>query len=418
MTRLSLLFSFLFQLFFFAGMHAQTTWQAQSAPVSENLISVCFVDTVHGWIASENGDILYTENAGMSWNSLTRIENFLPSKLWFSSTQLGWITGKFAHRADTVSILRSVNGGGAWEVVFDSVEITLNDLFFIDDTMGWTVGWEPSGNDTLSLILHTVDGGDSWIMPMGPRIQDELYSIHFRDLDYGQACGPYGTFFTTNNGGRNELSGWAMNISIASYGKDLYDIFNGGNDYGCAVGESGFILFTKDKWTNHLDYNTTGEDTLLAVTGLKDGTGLWTAGRNGYVAGIQYSFLGLSVYEEDNITPHDLNDIIAMSDHHLWAVGDNGTIMFRGMNLAGIQNNVIQKYFKVYPNPAGDYIRVSSINGKDVHSLSVFTADGRLFPVKQRHVGIYDQILDVSGFREGFYLLKINHETYKITIAR
>lgn len=418
MIRLGLFYAILFQLFFFAGMHAQMTWQAQSAPVSEDLISVCFVDTVHGWIASENGTVLYTENAGKSWNSVTRIEDFQPSKLWFTSTQLGWITGKFTNRPDTVSILRSVNGGGAWEVVFDGAGYTLSDLFFVNDTLGWTVGWERSGNDTVSLILHTVDGGDSWIMPMGPRIQNELYSVHFRDINYGQACGQDGIFFTTNNGGRNELSGWAMNIAIPSYGKDLYDIFNGGNDYGCAVGEGGFVLFTKDKWANHLDNNTTGGDTLLAVTGLKDGTGLWAAGKNGSVAGVQYSFLGLSVYEEDHISSHDLNDIIAMSDHHLWAVGNNGTIMFRGMNVTGVQDNVIHKYFSVYPNPAGDIIHISCMGNDDVNDISLYSADGRPVRFKRPCGGMNEEVVDVSGFREGFYLLKINHETHKITIAR
>lgn len=418
MTRFRLLYAILVHAFIIVNIHAQMTWHAQSAPVSEDLISVCFVDTVHGWIASENGTVLYTENAGKSWNSLTQIEDFLPSKLWFTSTRLGWITGKFANRADTVSILRSANGGSVWEVIFDSVEYTLNDLFFIDDTMGWAAGWEPSGNDTVSLILHTVDGGDSWIMPMGPRIQNELYSIHFRDLDYGQACGQDGIFFSTNNGGRNELSGWAMNIAIPSYGKDLYDIFNGGNDYGCAVGEGGFILFTKDKWTNHLDYNTTGEDTLLAVTGLKDGTGFWAAGRNGYVTGIQYSFLGLSVYEEDHISSHDLNDIIAMSDHHLWAVGNNGTIMFRGMNATGVQDDIAHKQFSVYPNPAGDNIHISCMGNDDVNDISLYSADGRPARFKRQCGGMNEEVLDVSGLCEGFYLLKMNHETHKIIIAR
>ena len=41
----------LFQIFFVANVQAQSTWQTQSAPVSADLISVCFTDTSHGWIA-------------------------------------------------------------------------------------------------------------------------------------------------------------------------------------------------------------------------------------------------------------------------------------------------------------------------------------------------------------------------------
>ena len=417
MTRMILKLAILFQLFYNVDLHAQLAWQEQTAPVSADLISVCFADSVHGWIASENGIILYTENAGKVWNSLAQIDNFIPSKLWFISTQLGWITGKFTDRADTVSILRTVNGGSIWDIVFDGAGITLNDLFFINDTMGWTVGWEHSGNDPISLILHTVNGGDSWIMSQGPRIQNELYGIHFRDIDYGQACGQDGIFFTTNNGGRNEL-GWATNIAIPSYSKDLYDIFNGGNDYGCAVGEGGFVLFTKDKWVNHLDYNTTIGDTLLAVTGLTDGSGIWTAGRNGYVAGVQYSFLGLGVYEEGHITSQDLNDIMTVSDHHIWAVGDNGTIMFRGMNPTGIHPNIIQQHFSIYPNPAKDNIQIRCMSNDDVNSISLFSADGRPVQFKQQPGGFAERVLNISGLPEGFYLLKVNSEIYKISIAR
>jgi photosystem II stability/assembly factor-like uncharacterized protein len=399
-------------------LQGQLTWQTQSAPVNENLISVCFSDTAHGWIATDNGTVLYTGNAGKDWETRVQIENFMPTKLWFSNTQLGWISGKFTNRADTAFILRTVNGGSDWEIIFDGAGITLNDLFFINDTMGWTVGWERSGDDPISLILYTVNGGDSWIMPQGPRIMNELYSVHFRDINYGQACGQDGIFFTTNNGGRNELSGWAMNIAIPSYGKDLYDIFNGGDNYGCAVGEGGFVLFTKDKWANNLDYNTASGDTLLAVTGLKDGTGFWAAGKNGYVAGVQYSFLGLGVFEEDHITSCDLNDIITVSDHHIWAVGDNGTIMFRGMNPTGMHDNVIQKHFYVFPNPAKDNIRISSMSDDNVNDISLFSADGKSVQLKQYPGTSTEKVLDVSGLSEGFYLLKVNNEVYKITICR
>ena len=407
----------LFQLFYNVDIHAQLAWQTQSAPVSTKLISVCFADTVHGWIASENGVVLYTENAGKGWNSLAQIENFIPSKIWFTSTQLGWITGKFTDRADTVSILRTVNGGSIWDIVFDGAGITLNDLFFINDTMGWTVGWEHSGNDPISLILHTVNGGDSWIMSQGPRIQNELYGIHFRDIDYGQACGQDGIFFTTNNGGRNEL-GWATNIAIPSYSKDLYDIFNGGDDYGIAVGESGFVLFTKDKWANHLEYYTNSKDTLLTITGQQNGLGYWAAGNNGCVVRLQYSILGLGLYEESRITSHDLNDIFAVNDHHIWTVGDNGTIMFFGMNTTGTHDEIIQQHLSIYPNPAKENIFISSMNDFDIQNISLHSADGRPVQFKQQPGGFAERVLNISGIPEGFYLLKINSGIYKITITR
>jgi photosystem II stability/assembly factor-like uncharacterized protein len=332
MKKIIALFTTLFLVLFLSNVTAQYVWQTQISPVNSNLVSVSFVDNNNGWIATQDGIILSTDDAGMNWNSINQIENITPTKIFFRNSDLGWLTGKYNGIVDSSIIYRTTNSGTTWEPMFQSSHFGLNDIFFINDTLGWTTGSELSESDTTSLIMHSIDGGDNWTMPWGPRVQNELHGIHFRDVNNGQACGQDGLFFFTNNGGLNESVGWGENIAISNYQKDLYGIFNAGPINGCAVGEGGFVLFTKDNWANHLDNYTTSEDTLLAVSGLPDGSRFWAVGKNGSVVSIRYALFMLLISEEQRITSNDLSDICAVDDKHIWAVGENGTILFYNDN--------------------------------------------------------------------------------------
>ena len=400
-----LLFSLLLFLSFVLKVNGQDTWQTQNSPVAANLLSVSFADSLHGWIAADNGILLSTYDGGLNWSKANRPENFIPSKIFFIDPNLGWLAGEYSNKADTGFVLRTSDGGQSWDPVFHYQYFKFNDLFFINDTMGWLTGAELSGDDRLSLIMHTVNGGDNWIMPQSPRIMDELYSIHFRDTDYGQACGKDGVFFTTNNGGRNEISGWAMSISIPSYGMDLYDIYNAADNYGCAVGEAGTVIFTKDKWSNHLKYTTTSEDTLRAVTGLQDGTGYWAVGNNGCMVGVHYSILGVSLLEDNRITTSNLNDIVAVNDHHIWAVGENGTILFYGKNPTGIQDESTDQPYRVYPNPSTEYLYIEAPAGSYIR---LFNYLGVCY--KEKVITVNDSYMNVSDLYEGVYILEINYK--------
>lgn len=327
---------FLFTIF--SNLSAQYFWQTQYSPVSTNLVAVTFTDINNGWIATDEGTILYTDAAGSNWHTIYQFENITPSKIFFRNANLGWMTGQYNAVTDSTIIFRTTDGGQNWEPVFRRNHCVLNDLFFVNDTLGWTAGRDSDDEGIRSLILHTTNGGNNWSMPLGPRVQDELYSIHFRDENYGQACGHDGLFFTTDNGGLSG-TGWGMNISIPAVGKDLYSIHNAGPLNGCAVGEDGLVLFTKDKWTSYIDNYTSSKDTLAAVTALPDGSQFWAAGNNGSIVSIRYALFMMMINEEDRATTNDLFDICAVDDQHIWAVGADGTILYYNDNQPPVAND-------------------------------------------------------------------------------
>jgi hypothetical protein len=58
------------------------------------------------------------------------------------------------------------------------------------------------------------------------------------------------------------------------------------------------------------------------------------------------------------------------------------------------------------------------MSNDNVNDISLFSADGKSVQLKQYPGTSTEKVLDVSGLSEGFYLLKVNNEVYKITICR
>ncbi|MBR4155093.1 MAG: T9SS type A sorting domain-containing protein [Bacteroidales bacterium] len=59
--------------------------------------------------------------------------------------------------------------------------------------------------------------------------------------------------------------------------------------------------------------------------------------------------------------------------------------------------------FEIYPNPAREYVRVTS-NG-NIEELSVFTVDGKM--VYSQNVNQQETMIDVTGFRKGTYIVRM-----------
>ena len=122
-------------------------WLPQTSPVTDNLVSVSFVDTLHG-IAACGGavhNVLVTRNGGAVWDTT-------PGWGWFNKdvflvdTLNGWrVNG---------GIFRTTDGGYNWEFV-RGIGDTYGAVHFANRDTGW-VG---SGN---GYIFRTTDGGATW----------------------------------------------------------------------------------------------------------------------------------------------------------------------------------------------------------------------------------------------------------------
>lgn len=347
---------------------SQGIWQVIDSPVNDNLVSVSFIDEDHGWIASDQGNVLFTEDGGENW--MMGFIDGIPESIHFSSIDHGCMVGRFSSAVDSTFIMITTDGGDNWNSMPHPNAVSLYDVFFINDDIGWAVGI----NNPVGWILYTSDGGSTWnrqMMSLG--VSGNLFGVHFRDEVNGNICGDYATFLTTNNGGTIG-NGWAINISTPLLGKDLYAIYNFNELHGCSVGADGLVIYTLDKWYNWIEMTSGVTDTLWAVSNAAGSQHVWAVGNNGTI--IHNEVYLFPWNQEESNTTENLNDVCMLNADEGWAVGDNGTILQYKMGLAVDDRNTINE-IAAYPNPVNDilYLSFSEKHSFDIIQLKSITGE-------------------------------------------
>jgi photosystem II stability/assembly factor-like uncharacterized protein len=95
------------------------------------------------------------------------------------------------------NILLSDDDGKTWTQAKDvPTTVTLTAVHFVDEKTGWAVG-----HDTL--ILHTTDGGETWVKQFGGGESDNaLLSVFFKDATTGWGVGAFNYTVETKDGGK------------------------------------------------------------------------------------------------------------------------------------------------------------------------------------------------------------------------
>ena len=389
----------------------QPAWHKQISPVPGDLVSVSFADSVNGWAVSDSGTVIHTANGGLTWEVQHAFKRFFPGKIFFQDRQTGWLAGVDSSANDTALILKTLDGGNNWDTSYVLLLSKIYDIFFINDTMGWAVGFT---GDTLGLRLHTVDGGETWSVQAGINVLSIFSSVHFRDTEKGDICGPGPVMLHTISGGRG-TSPWALDIFNLK--KPMYDLVNLGEEYGCLVGADGKLFFTKDHWINFLEYDYPGEDTLWSVDAIEP-LGFWVVGEAGTILFVGYTdFLGLAVEDQSMDVRQDLFEIDALDDRHAWAVGEEGTILFYGFDQSSRLNNPSMDGIEVFPNPAIDQIRIHNLD-LGTQQIELYSMQGRLMRSMLVPGGQKNAVMYLHGLNPGTYILKAGAEQRQMVVIQ
>ncbi|MCX8525818.1 T9SS type A sorting domain-containing protein [Chryseobacterium formosus] len=85
-------------------------------------------------------------------------------------------------------------------------------------------------------------------------------------------------------------------------------------------------------------------------------------------------------------------------------------ITFTNTSLATQEIGQNTSKFKLYPNPASDFIKISS-DKKDKINVKIYSVSGQIV-----HQGTYlpDENINVSNLRMGFYFVQANDTTFKM----
>jgi len=136
---------------------AQGNWEKLTVPVTVVLRSVCFTDSLHGWVAGDSGTILHTSDGSSHW--VLQNSNLLSdiTSIFFLDSMQGWASAlNYAVPPYGSLILKTADGGTTWSTTaWPQENIFINCIWFSDSLHGW-MGGSPHA------LVSTSDGGISW----------------------------------------------------------------------------------------------------------------------------------------------------------------------------------------------------------------------------------------------------------------
>ncbi|MGD1845255.1 MAG: YCF48-related protein [Salibacteraceae bacterium] len=171
------------------------SWSTISVGLTAPLRCIFFLDAQTGYIGSDQGVMLKTTDAGLTWNNITTTINGVGVSsiglIYFINANQGFIAGFNYLKATT-------DGGQNWSDVasFDPNPgglYQIKDLQFVSDSVGYLCG-------DVGLMYKTVDGGQNWAVQTTNTVES-LQSMRFLNADIGYAAGFDATIVTTSDGG-------------------------------------------------------------------------------------------------------------------------------------------------------------------------------------------------------------------------
>lgn len=152
---------------FFTFNQIDNEWKKTSSPIRYLLNDGFFTDTFNGVIVGAGGTILFTEDAGTSWNQASifgdKTSKF--AAVFFYNQKTGWTVGANG------KIFQTSSGGKTWREQISGTTKNLNDVVFLNSAEGFAVGDDGT-------ILHTTTAGNVW-KPQISNAKHKLEKVFF-----------------------------------------------------------------------------------------------------------------------------------------------------------------------------------------------------------------------------------------------
>jgi photosystem II stability/assembly factor-like uncharacterized protein len=209
----------------------------------------------------------------------------------------------------------------AWSQVWENPRPQGNDLedvAFVDGSNGWAVG-------NFHTILHTSDGGSSWLPQNSPSgFTGHLYAVTFADMNNGWAVGDNGSILHTSNGS-DVLATWTQQISGAT--GQFYDVVCTDVNTAWTLGHDG-VFHTSDGGTSWVRQESAGEGYDTGGMCFINSTCGWVTARlyfGNYCSVILQTTDGGATWIEHPNGPCDyLCSVSFVDSTHGWTVGQSG----------------------------------------------------------------------------------------------
>lgn len=190
---------------------AGKSWQTLKVPSESQLKAIAFADAKRGFVAGRGGLLVGTADGGKTWQTVDLGVDLTLTSLYFRG-DLGWVAGYGG------LIFHTSDGGKTWKRQEVPATTAINSIYFVDDKHGWAVGW-------VGLILRTTDGGASWEQIKSPAAEWTLTLVRFRDSLNGWIVGPFGQILRSKDGGaswtklESPVGSWLTSIRFDNTGR-------------------------------------------------------------------------------------------------------------------------------------------------------------------------------------------------------
>ncbi|MGB2697838.1 MAG: YCF48-related protein [Candidatus Zixiibacteriota bacterium] len=182
------------------GYFLRTTDGGENWSLSTGVGGFHFFDSLNGFadIGIEYGksDIVQTSDGGVTWNKVAdRPANtggiaYVDFEKWWG---LVYISQPFTDSLFSW-IVHTTDAGKNWTPQTEVFRAWLDNLIMIDEHYGWV-------GKGLNSILHTSNGGETWIEQLTPVLKGYIFDTFFLDREHGWAVAEHGQILRTKNGG-------------------------------------------------------------------------------------------------------------------------------------------------------------------------------------------------------------------------
>ena len=408
-------------LFIISTQSASAQWIVERNDSLMSFQQILFTDSLRGYIASYHaiyvdslnsyvggGSVLRTTAGGADWVEAMTGDTRLTSSVS--------VAGKFVWAStDLGKLYCSQDSGKSFVLKYtNESQYDFHTVFFVDSLTGWLIGNGPlSWPVTGEIILHTTDGGVTWIEQYKtvepPSTPGHLFQGFFVDSLHGWVAHQY-YMMHTFNGGKDWL-GQSLNAA-----PDLFSVFALDTSRVWGVGEDshGFITFSKDGGQHWMKSNTSMSSSVLSVF-FADSSNGWVCCSDGTIA--RSTDGGKNWINQLSNISSKLASIFFTGQSTGWAVGDHGIILHTtnggGATSVCAENSSPVGWFlgQNLPNPFNPTTRIQySVAIRSVVDVKVYNVLGQL--VKRlfegsKEAGSYSIDFNGSDLPSGTYIYRL-----------